>query len=61
MRAALRGNELIELWGTTDAEQIGLPHLVVLLRLAGIEALLMRVELARPGMQFLSPPKNDRG
>ncbi len=43
---------------TTDAKQIGLLYLVTsfgFLLVAGLLALLMRAELARPGLQFLSP------
>lgn len=63
MRAALRGNKLIKLWGTTDAKQIGLLYLIssFFFIVAGIEALLVRVELARPGMQSCRPPTNDQG
>jgi cytochrome c oxidase subunit 1 len=43
---------------TTDAKQVGLLYLTtsfVFFGAGGIAALLMRAELARPGMQFLSP------
>ncbi|MFG1953975.1 cytochrome c oxidase subunit I [Micromonospora sp. NPDC048830] len=58
VRSALPGNKLLKLLGTTDAKQIGLLYLVTsffFFAAAGIEALLMRAELARPRMQFLSP------
>jgi cytochrome c oxidase subunit 1 len=57
-RRTLRGSALIRLLGTTDAKQIGLLYLVTSFGFffaAGIMALLMRTELARPGLQFLSP------
>jgi cytochrome c oxidase subunit 1 len=43
---------------TTDPKQIGVMYIVtslVFFMLGGVLALLMRTELARPGMQFLSP------
>jgi cytochrome c oxidase subunit 1 len=49
---------LVRLLGTTDAKQIGLLYLITsfgFFLAGGIMALLMRAELARPGMQFLSP------
>ncbi|MFJ6198947.1 cytochrome c oxidase subunit I [Micromonospora sp. NPDC092111] len=58
VRPALPGNKLTRLLGTTDAKQIGLLYLVtsfVFFLVGGVLALLVRAELARPGMQFLSP------
>ena len=58
VREAVRGNALIRLLGTTDAKQIGLLYMVTsfgFFLAAGAMAMLMRAELARPGMQFLSP------
>ncbi|WP_089245951.1 cytochrome c oxidase subunit I [Asanoa hainanensis] len=52
------GNALSRLIRTTDAKQIGILYLTTSLGFfvaGGIMALLMRAELARPGMQFLSP------
>src|SRR5262249_59590607 len=43
---------------TTDAKQIGIMYLVTsfaFFLVGGLMALLMRAELARPGLQFLSP------
>ncbi|MEU7928450.1 cytochrome c oxidase subunit I [Micromonospora sp. NPDC049801] len=57
LRRAVPGNTLLRLLATTDAKQIGLLYLIssfFFFIAAGIEALLMRGELARPGMQFLS-------
>ncbi|MEV4813578.1 aa3-type cytochrome oxidase subunit I [Micromonospora avicenniae] len=56
-RRPVPGNTLTKLLRTTDAKQIGLLYLVTsffFFSAAGIEALLMRSELARPGLQFLS-------
>jgi cytochrome c oxidase subunit 1 len=53
-----RGNVLSRLVRTTDAKQIGLLYLVTsfgFFIVAGFLAMLMRAELARPGLQFLSP------
>ncbi|MDH6461835.1 cytochrome c oxidase subunit 1 [Micromonospora sp. A200] len=58
LRPALPGNHLIKLLGTTDHKQIGLMYLVtafLFFVVAGIEAMLIRGELARPGLQLLSP------
>jgi cytochrome c oxidase subunit 1 len=58
VRRTPRGSRLIALLRTTDAKQIGLLYLTTSFGFfvaAGIMALLMRAELARPGMQFLSP------
>jgi cytochrome c oxidase subunit 1 len=57
-REAIRGAMLVRLLGSTDAKQIGLLYLVTsfgFFLAAGLMAMLMRAELARPGMQFLSP------
>jgi cytochrome c oxidase subunit 1 len=58
VRSRTRGSALGRLLRTTDAKQIGIMYLVTALTLfviAGAMALLMRAELAQPGMQFLSP------
>ncbi|WP_432953848.1 aa3-type cytochrome oxidase subunit I [Micromonospora haikouensis] len=58
VRPALPGAKLIKLIGTTDAKQIGLLYLVTsfaFFLIGGVLALLLRAELARPRLQFLSP------
>jgi cytochrome c oxidase subunit 1 len=53
-----RGSALARILRTTDAKQIGVMYLVTsfaFFMLGGLMALLMRTELARPGLQFLSP------
>jgi cytochrome c oxidase subunit I len=58
VRPVVRGSTLGRLLRTTDAKQIGIMYLVTALTLfmiGGAMALLMRAELAQPGMQFLSP------
>jgi cytochrome c oxidase subunit 1 len=58
VREAVRGSRLLKLLGTTDAKQVGLLYLVTtfgFFLIGGALALLIRAELARPGMQFLSP------
>ncbi|MEH1016039.1 cytochrome c oxidase subunit I [Micromonospora sp. CPCC 206060] len=58
VRMAVPGNKITSLLRTTDAKQIGLLYLFtsfVFFLIAGIQAMLMRAELARPGMQMLSP------
>jgi cytochrome c oxidase subunit I len=53
-----KGSVLTRLLRTTDAKQIGLMYLVTsfgFFIVAGFMAMLMRAELARPGLQFLSP------
>jgi cytochrome c oxidase subunit 1 len=53
-----KGSALARLLRTTDAKQIGLMYLVtsfLFFLVGGFMALLMRAELARPGLQFLSP------
>src|SRR4051812_17352515 len=58
VRRQVRGSALARILRTTDAKQIGLMYMTtafVFFLLGGLMALLMRAELARPGMQFLSP------
>jgi cytochrome c oxidase subunit I len=58
VRRPVKGSRIAALLRTTDAKQIGLLYLVSsfgFFAAGGIMALLMRAELARPGMQFLSP------
>jgi cytochrome c oxidase subunit 1 len=58
VRRTPRGGAVARLLRTTDAKQIGLLYLTTsfgFFALGGVMALLMRAELARPGMQFLSP------
>ncbi|AVT38421.1 cytochrome c oxidase subunit I [Plantactinospora sp. BB1] len=58
VRRTRRGSTLTALLRTTDAKQIGLMYLVTsfgFFLVGGVMALLMRAELGRPGMQFLSP------
>jgi cytochrome c oxidase subunit 1 len=53
-----KGSALIFWFRTTDPKQIGILYLVTsfgFFMAGGVMALLMRAELARPGMQFLSP------
>jgi cytochrome c oxidase subunit 1 len=53
----VKGSAFARLLRTTDAKQIGLMYLVtsfIFFLAGGLMALLMRAELARPGMQFLS-------
>ncbi|MFF4879947.1 MULTISPECIES: cytochrome c oxidase subunit I [unclassified Micromonospora] len=57
-RPPIPGNSLIKFLATTDHKQIGLLYLLTSFAffvLAGLQAMLMRAELARPGMQILSP------
>jgi cytochrome c oxidase subunit 1 len=57
-RISLPGSVFGGLLSTTDAKQVGLMYLVTsfgFFGVGGIMALLMRAELARPGLQFLSP------
>jgi cytochrome c oxidase subunit 1 len=52
-----RGSVLLSLFRTTDHKQIGIMYMVtsfVFFLVGGLMALIMRGELARPGMQFLS-------
>ncbi|RSM68487.1 cytochrome c oxidase subunit I [Actinoplanes sp. ATCC 53533] len=58
VRRPVRGSALARTLRTTDAKQIGIMYMVtafVFFLLGGVMALLMRAELARPGMQVLSP------
>jgi cytochrome c oxidase subunit 1 len=58
VRRQVRGSALGRILRTTDAKQIGIMYMVtsfVFFMVGGFMALLMRAELARPGMQFLSP------
>ncbi|MGI5214699.1 aa3-type cytochrome oxidase subunit I [Plantactinospora sp. CA-290183] len=58
VRRIVRGSALIRLLATTDAKQIGLLYLTTsfgFFVVAGVMALLVRAELGRPGLQFLSP------
>ncbi|MEV4623228.1 cbb3-type cytochrome c oxidase subunit I, partial [Asanoa sp. NPDC049573] len=57
VREQTRGSALGRLIRTTDAKQIGILYLTTAFGFfiaGGIMALLMRAELARPGLQFLS-------
>ncbi len=57
VRNPLPGSAFARLIRTTDAKQIGLMYLVtsfIFFLVGGFLALLMRAELARPGLQFLS-------
>ena len=57
VRQATRGSAFARTLRTTDAKQIGLMYLVTsfaFFLLAGLLALLMRAELAEPGLQFRS-------
>ena len=54
----VKGSAFSRLLRTTDAKQIGLMYLVTsfaFFLIGGLMALLMRAELARPGLQFFSP------
>jgi cytochrome c oxidase subunit 1 len=58
VRQTIRGSAIARLLRTTDAKQIGLMYLVtsfVFFLIGGAMALVMRAELAQPGMDFLSP------
>jgi cytochrome c oxidase subunit 1 len=58
VRPQVRGSALARILRTTDAKQIGLMYFTTsfgFFLIGGVLALLMRAELARPGMQFLSP------
>ncbi|MEU6023727.1 cytochrome c oxidase subunit I [Micromonospora sp. NPDC047134] len=58
LNKTLPGGKLVRFLVTTDHKQIGLLYLMTsfgFFLVAGIEAMLIRAELARPGMQFLSP------
>jgi cytochrome c oxidase subunit I len=56
-RRAQKGTVLLRLFRTTDHKQIGVMYLVTsfgFFMAGGVMALLMRTELGRPGLQFLS-------
>ncbi|OJF10961.1 aa3-type cytochrome oxidase subunit I [Couchioplanes caeruleus] len=58
VRQQVKGSALARILRTTDAKQIGIMYMItafVFYILGGFMALLMRTELARPGMQVLSP------
>ncbi|MDT4944303.1 MAG: cytochrome c oxidase subunit, partial [Pseudonocardiales bacterium] len=58
MHEATRGSMLSQVLRTTDHKLIGRMYMVTSLAffaIGGVMALLMRIELARPGMQFLTP------
>ncbi|WP_027343994.1 aa3-type cytochrome oxidase subunit I [Hamadaea tsunoensis] len=57
VRPQTKGSAFSRILRTTDAKQIGLMYLItsfVFFMVGGLMALLMRAELARPGLQFLS-------
>jgi len=57
-RRVAKGSHLTSFLSTTDAKHIGVLYLVTsfgFFAIGGVLALLMRAELARPGLQFLSP------
>ncbi len=58
VRRPVSGSAVARLLRTTDAKQIGIMYMVTsfgFFFVGGLMALLMRAELARPGLQFLSP------
>jgi cytochrome c oxidase subunit I len=58
VRLPPKGSAFARVLRTTDAKQIGVLYLVTsfgFFLVGGLMALLMRTELARPGLQFLSP------
>jgi cytochrome c oxidase subunit I len=58
VRPNIKGSAFARVIRTTDAKQIGIMYLVTsfaFFMIGGLMALLMRTELARPGLQFLSP------
>ncbi|BCJ45662.1 cytochrome c oxidase subunit 1 [Actinoplanes ianthinogenes] len=58
VRRSVRGSWLARTIRTTDAKQIGIMYMVTafaFFMVGGLMALLMRAELAQPGMQILSP------
>ncbi|MEV6601483.1 cytochrome c oxidase subunit I [Actinoplanes sp. NPDC051346] len=58
VRRGIRGSALARTLRTTDAKQIGIMYMVTsfaFFMVGGLMAMLMRAELARPGMQLLSP------
>ncbi|MGH3438847.1 MAG: aa3-type cytochrome oxidase subunit I, partial [Sciscionella sp.] len=53
----VKGSYLLSMFRTTDPKQLGVMYIVTSLAfflIGGVMALLMRTELARPGLQFLS-------
>ena len=53
-----RGSRFLGYLSTTDPKVLGVMYIVtsfVFFMVGGLLALLMRAELARPGMQFLTP------
>src|SRR4029453_3772479 len=58
VRRQVKGSALARTLRTTDAKQIGIMYMItsfVFFMVGGFMALLMRAELARPGLQVLSP------
>ncbi len=58
VRQQTRGSAFAQVLRSTDAKQIGIMYMItsfVFFLAGGVMALLMRAELAQPGMQFLSP------
>ncbi|TNH28632.1 cytochrome c oxidase subunit I [Micromonospora orduensis] len=58
VRRSVRGSALARMLRTTDAKQIGILYLATafgFFLVGGLLALIMRAELARPGLQMLSP------
>jgi len=58
VREPVKGSAIARLLRTTDAKQIGIMYMVTafaFFMIGGLMALIMRAELARPGLQFLSP------
>jgi cytochrome c oxidase subunit 1 len=58
VRKQVKGSAFTRILRTTDAKLIGIMYMItsfVFFAIGGFMALLMRAELARPGMQFLSP------
>jgi cytochrome c oxidase subunit 1 len=57
VRPAVKGATLLRLLRTTDPKQIGIMYMVTsfgFFMVGGLMAMLLRTELARPGLQFLS-------
>ncbi len=58
VRRPVKGSAFTRLLRTTDAKQIGIMYMVTsfaFFLIGGLMAMLMRAELARPGLQFLTP------
>ncbi|MCP2262401.1 cytochrome c oxidase subunit 1 [Streptoalloteichus tenebrarius] len=56
-RQTVKGSFLLRMFRTTDHKQLGIMYIVTSMAfflVGGVMALLMRTELARPGLQFLS-------